>query len=313
MNIEGNGQNSESATVSTGKASQRTMCDDSRNDRDNAVTIDSDQSVANTECSEPHSTIKMQGDDGDWSSVLSVGSTHDADTTPFWDSQATANSWVESTLGAWKSTLPVPGANQVDVVPGFEILGELGRGGMGIVYKARHERLKRLVALKMIRSDWHGNAEHLARFEIEAEAVARLNHPNIVRIYEIGKAGDVAYVVLELLEGGTLKERLAGTPQPVREAAALLVALARGSTPPMSRASCIVTSSRRTSYSIARASPRSPISGWRSGSRSRTARLKPGRYSGLRATWHPSRPKGGIERSAPRRTFIRSARSCTRC
>jgi eukaryotic-like serine/threonine-protein kinase len=228
MNTEGNGQNSEPATVSTRRATQRTICDDSRNDRENAVTIDSAHAVTSTEISGPPSTIKMPREDGDGNSVLSVGSTLDGDSTPYWDSQATANSWVESTLGAWTSTLPVPGANPAEVVPGFKILGDLGRGGMGIVYKARQNRLKRLVALKMIRSDWHGNPEHLARFEIEAEAVARLNHPNIVRIYEIGKAGHLAYVVLELLEGGTLKERLAGTPQPVHEAAALLSALARG-------------------------------------------------------------------------------------
>ena len=98
---------------------------------------------------------------------------------------------------------------------------------MGVVYKARQVRLKRLVALKMIRDDWNGNPSQLARFEIEAEAVARLNHPNIVRIYEIGRAGRVPYVVLELLEGGTLKQKLAGNPQPVREAASLLSTLAR--------------------------------------------------------------------------------------
>ena len=228
MNTEGTGQNSEPATVNTRKASQRTICDDSRNDRDNAVTIDSVQSLTSTEIDGPPTTLQMPREDGELPSAVSVASTQDADSTPFWDSQATASSWVESTLGAWKSTLPEPGANGADVVPGFEILGELGHGGMGIVYKARQDRLKRLVALKMIRSDWHGNPEHLARLEIEAEAVARLNHPNIVRIYEIGKTGRVAYVVLELLEGGTLKQRLAGTPQPVREAACLLSALARG-------------------------------------------------------------------------------------
>ena len=110
---------------------------------------------------------------------------------------------------------------------GFEILSELGHGGMGIVYKARHLRLKRLVALKVIRYGRHRNREDLARFQIEAEVAARLNHPNIVRIYEIGKADDVPFVALELLEGGTLKDRLAGTPQPLRESAALLATLAR--------------------------------------------------------------------------------------
>ena len=228
MDTPGNGQHSEPAKASTLGPSQRTRFDESRNDCGDAVTVDSAPAVASTEIGGPASTFKMPREDGDWSSVRSLGSTHDVDSTPFWDSQATVSSFVESTLGAWKSTVPVTGANQADVVPGFEILGELGRGGMGVVYKARQDRLKRLVAVKMIRSDWHGNPEHLARFEIEAEAVARLNHPNIVRIYEIGKAGNVAYVVLELLEGGTLKQRLAGTPQPVREAAALLSALARG-------------------------------------------------------------------------------------
>ena len=228
MDTEGNGQQSEPATVSTRNASEQTRCDDSRNDRENAVTIDDAHSVTSTEISGSPSTMQAPREDRDGISVLSIGSTHDADNTPFWDSQATASSWVESTLGAWKSTLPEPGANRAEVVPGFEILGELGHGGMGVVYKARQARLKRLIALKMIRSDWHGNPEHLARFEIEAEAVARLNHSNIVRIYEISKARGVAYVVLELLEGGTLKQLAAGTPQPVREAAALLSALARG-------------------------------------------------------------------------------------
>jgi tetratricopeptide (TPR) repeat protein len=228
MDTEGSGQHSEPATASSCRASEQTKCDDSRNDRENAVTIDSAHSVTRTEVSGLPSTIEMPHEDADASSVLSIGSTLDADSTPFWDSQATAISWVEGTLGAWKWTLPAPSANRAEVVPGFEILGELGHGGMGVVYKARQDRLKRLIALKMIRSDWHGNPEHLARFEIEAEAVARLNHPNIVRIYEIGKAGGVAYVVLELLEGGTLKERMAGTPQPVREAAGVLSALARG-------------------------------------------------------------------------------------
>jgi tetratricopeptide (TPR) repeat protein len=228
MNIEGSGQHSEPATVSSRRASEQTKCDDSRNDRENAVTIDAAHSVTRTEVSGLPSTIEMPREDGDASSVLSIASTLDADITPFWDSQATPISWVEGTLGAWKWTLPAPSANRAEVVPGFEILGELGRGGMGVVYKARQDRLKRLIALKMIRSDWHGNPEHLARFEIEAEAVARLNHPNIVRIYEIGKPDGVTYVVLELLEGGTLKQRIAGTPQPVREAAAVLSALARG-------------------------------------------------------------------------------------
>jgi serine/threonine-protein kinase len=72
-------------------------------------------------------------------------------------------------------------------VPGYEILEVLGEGGMGVVYKARHTQLRRLVALKMIRHGAHGDSEHRRRFRIEAEAVAQLHHANIVQIYEVGE------------------------------------------------------------------------------------------------------------------------------
>ena len=112
-------------------------------------------------------------------------------------------------------------------IPGYEILETLGQGGMGIVYKARQRCLNRLVALKMIIGGSQARLDHLARFRIEAEAEARLHHPNIMQIFEIGEVDGVPFVSLELLDGGDLDDRLAGTPQPCRPAAELVATLAR--------------------------------------------------------------------------------------
>jgi WD40 repeat protein/tRNA A-37 threonylcarbamoyl transferase component Bud32 len=118
-----------------------------------------------------------------------------------------------------------PGA--LPFVPGYEVLEELGRGGMGVVYKARQARPERLVALKMILAGRDAGPERLARFRAEARAVAALSHPNIVPIYQIGEAGGVSYLALEYLEGGTLAGKAAGRPQQPRAAAGLVEALAR--------------------------------------------------------------------------------------
>src|SRR5262249_45015908 len=99
-----------------------------------------------------------------------------------------------------------PGAGQPDVpaLPGYEILGELGRGGMGVVYKARQIKLNRLVAVKMILAGEHAGPEPRARFQREVEAVARLHHPNVVQIHEVGEAGGRPFCVLEFVDGGSL-------------------------------------------------------------------------------------------------------------
>jgi serine/threonine protein kinase len=109
---------------------------------------------------------------------------------------------------------------------GYEILGELGRGGMGVVYRARQAALNRTVALKMIRHGPDAGPIAVARFRREAEAVARLHHPNVVQIYEIGEQDGQPYLALELVEGPSLAGKLAGNPLPPREAAELVAALA---------------------------------------------------------------------------------------
>jgi eukaryotic-like serine/threonine-protein kinase len=115
--------------------------------------------------------------------------------------------------------------NEWPGVPGYEIVDRLGEGGMGVVYKARQVGLNRLVALKMIRGGSQARPDHLIRFSIEAEAVARLRHVNIIQIFDIGEVNGSPYVSLELLEGGSLAERLKGTPQPGRASAELLETL----------------------------------------------------------------------------------------
>jgi serine/threonine protein kinase/Tfp pilus assembly protein PilF len=106
----------------------------------------------------------------------------------------------------------------------YDILGVLGRGGMGIVYKARQMALNRIVAIKMI---LHAGPEGRERFEREAQAIARLNHPNIVPIYEVGEHNGLPFFSLEYCAGGSLAGKLNGNPMPPREAAHLIETLAR--------------------------------------------------------------------------------------
>jgi serine/threonine protein kinase len=111
-------------------------------------------------------------------------------------------------------------------IPGYETLSELGRGAMGVVYKAWQQRAKRHVALKVIRDGFLAGPEHRRRFKIEAEAAAQFQHPNLIRIYEVDEHQGVMYFSMELGEGGSLDKKLAGRPLPAREAAELARTLA---------------------------------------------------------------------------------------
>jgi tetratricopeptide (TPR) repeat protein/tRNA A-37 threonylcarbamoyl transferase component Bud32 len=117
-------------------------------------------------------------------------------------------------------------ARRMAAVPGYEMLGELGRGGMGVVYKARQIRLNRVVALKMILAGDHAGPEAAVRFLNEAESIARLHHPHIVQIYAFGDCDGHPYFEMEYVGGGNLSDRLDGKPRPARESARLIELLA---------------------------------------------------------------------------------------
>jgi WD40 repeat protein/tRNA A-37 threonylcarbamoyl transferase component Bud32 len=108
----------------------------------------------------------------------------------------------------------------------YEILAEVGRGGMGVVYKAWHRTLHRLAALKMVLAGEFASPTQEVRFRLEAELAARVHHPNIVQVFEIGSYQDRPYLAMEWVDGGSLADRLSGQPWPAAEAASLLETLA---------------------------------------------------------------------------------------
>ncbi len=126
-----------------------------------------------------------------------------------------------STPSAKLSPPPNPGGSRYPNLPGYEIIGELGRGGMGVVYKARQIKLNRPVAIKTILSGAHAGMRERARFAAEAESVARLQHPNIVQIYDVGEHDGSPYFSMEFVDGPSLHRRLQG--QPVDEVTAATI------------------------------------------------------------------------------------------
>ncbi len=128
--------------------------------------------------------------------------------------------WVPSDETAAAILLP-------QSVGGYELLEEIGRGGMSVVYRGRQAHPDRVVALKMILAGAHAGQARRTRLLAEADAIARLRHPNVVQIYEVGQHEGLPFLALEYADGGSLAQHLAGKPQPPRAAAALVEVLAR--------------------------------------------------------------------------------------
>src|SRR4051812_33804605 len=118
-----------------------------------------------------------------------------------------------------------PGA-PLPQIPGYEVLAVLGRGGNGIVYRVRHLKLKRVAALKMLLAGEFASPAELARFAREAEAIAALQHPNIVQVYDVGELDGRPYSAMEFVGGGTMAQKLAGVPQQARYCASVIETLA---------------------------------------------------------------------------------------
>jgi formylglycine-generating enzyme required for sulfatase activity len=129
--------------------------------------------------------------------------------------------------GAVATDMALGESREYPEVPGYEILGILGHGGMGLVYRARQLKANRLVALKMIRAVEHATPQDRLRFQIETEAAARLQHLHIVQLHEVGEVRGQPFFSLEFCDGGTLTEQLKKKPLSPREAAELIETLAR--------------------------------------------------------------------------------------
>src|SRR5262249_50426205 len=149
--------------------------------------------------------------------------------------EAASTGFLEGAIEGLGSIAPTavgsPEAMSQVVGPGtrlgsYEIVAKLGSGGMGEVYRARDSKLRREVAIKVLPQSLAGDAEALRRFEREALAVAALSHPNILAIHDFGIQGGVAYAVTELLEGETLREKLASGAIPQRQAVDYAVQMA---------------------------------------------------------------------------------------
>jgi WD40 repeat protein/tRNA A-37 threonylcarbamoyl transferase component Bud32 len=146
-----------------------------------------------------------------------------------WVTRAVLNGSVDAGVASAGTTAQpaVAPAAEVRVFGDYELCEEIGRGGMCVVFKARHKSFGRLVALKMVRGSRLSDQDAHRRFRNEAETAAALEHPNIVPIYEIAEEDGQLYFTMKFLEGGSLKDRLAGYPADPEAAARLMIEVAR--------------------------------------------------------------------------------------
>ena len=161
----------------------------------------------------PHSPTEPDGPPPQTRTVLA----------PFQADEGNANGATVGCSPPAETGVPPPGRLFGD----YELLVELGRGGMGVVYKARQKDLNRVVALKMILPGSLPGPDDLQRFRTEAQATAQLQHPNIVAVYEVGEIGGQHFYSMEYIEGPSLAQRLGSSPMPGRQAARYLLHIAR--------------------------------------------------------------------------------------
>jgi hypothetical protein len=183
--------------------------------------------LANHRNEDPEKTLEARSITPDPSHTIpdsTIGSKKDYTICSNTESSRTFAPSGDSTIADFEAP---PASPPLPSVPGYVIEGVLGRGGMGVVYRARHLALNRPVALKMVLAGIHAGPDERARFRTETEAVARLQHPNIVQIYEIGEANGHPYCALEYLAGGTLADQMKSSAISPGKAARLLEPLAR--------------------------------------------------------------------------------------
>jgi transcription-repair coupling factor (superfamily II helicase) len=179
-------------------------------------------------CQEALEELTRTGDVESWRRLRGEGLAGDASDRDFLQQlKETPPSAGPSTRERRLEQGPAPVSTERPRVAGYELLEILGRGGMGVVYKARQVGLNRVVALKMILAGPHADERERARFRAEADVVARLQHPHIVQVFDVGEQDGRPWLALEFIDGGTLAKRLGGAPLPARTAAQLTETLAR--------------------------------------------------------------------------------------